>query len=407
MMVAFTSPPMAGTLFNRSTRRAMASSDGGKTWTDISTGLPNRFITSITVDPNNSATAYLTVSGFKSGHVFRTNNTGNAWADISGNLPDIPTNALLVDPLNSNILYAGTDIGVFRSTLGGNTWGLYNQGLLPVIVNAFSAQPGGLIQAATYGRGIYQLVRNSGGGGLDARIPAGGGLSKISLGQAASPSVSYGRVTASTGSLPVPLAIFALTQGGILVTEAGVSATSSVTSARLFVDYASGIDSGVAIVNPGDTALTIAVVLRDASGNTISSSTLTVGPKSHAAKFVSQLGLNLPNPFLGTLTLSSTSPFAAVNLRIAANGHGEPILTTLPLIDLNAPPKGTILVFAQVVDGGGVPTQILLLNPSPTTQSVGTVSLFDDNGLPLTLNFGADVGAREHAELFTPSQRDG
>lgn len=138
--------------------RAMVSTDGGKNWNDITSGLPNRFIKSITVDRRDSATAYLTVSGYASGHVFKTNDFGAHWIDISGNLPDIPTNALLVDSTDANIIYLGTDIGVFRSTTGGGAWEEFNDGMPPVVVNAFAAQPGGAIQAATYGRGAYQLT---------------------------------------------------------------------------------------------------------------------------------------------------------------------------------------------------------------------------------------------------------
>src|SRR5262249_3420045 len=50
--------------------RVMASPDGGTSWRDITTGLPDRSITSITVDPVDPAIAHLTVSGFESGHVF-------------------------------------------------------------------------------------------------------------------------------------------------------------------------------------------------------------------------------------------------------------------------------------------------------------------------------------------------
>ncbi|HYW69854.1 MAG TPA: hypothetical protein VE961_02395, partial [Pyrinomonadaceae bacterium] len=76
--------------------RAMVSSNGGTSWTDVTTTLPNRTITSITVSRTDSATAYLTVSGFGTGHVFKTINTGGAWTDISNNLPNIPANCLLI-----------------------------------------------------------------------------------------------------------------------------------------------------------------------------------------------------------------------------------------------------------------------------------------------------------------------
>lgn len=146
--------------------RAMVSMDGGITWNDSMSGLPDRSITSINVDRNDSAVAYLTVSGFGSGHVFKTTNAGAEWVDITGNLPDIPTNALLIDPLNPNVLYAGTDLGVFRSTSGGTRWEDFNNGMPPVIVEAFAAQQSGLIQAATYGRGVYQFTTTSAGTSL-------------------------------------------------------------------------------------------------------------------------------------------------------------------------------------------------------------------------------------------------
>ncbi len=46
-------------------------------------GLPERFVTSIVVSPSNATKAYLTVSGFGSGHVFRTLDGGSNWADIT------------------------------------------------------------------------------------------------------------------------------------------------------------------------------------------------------------------------------------------------------------------------------------------------------------------------------------
>ncbi len=119
--------------------------------------LPNRSITSIAIDPSDPSIAYLTVSGFNTGHVFRTSNSGATWTDVSGIVPDVPASALLVDPSDSNTLYLGTDIGVFRSTTRGNDWSSFNRGMPPVVVHGFSANASGLIQVATYGRGAYEL----------------------------------------------------------------------------------------------------------------------------------------------------------------------------------------------------------------------------------------------------------
>jgi len=134
------------------------STNGGVAWTDVTAGLPTRSISGITVSATDPATAYVIVSGFGTGHVFKTTNTGGVWTDISGNLPNIPTDCLLVDPQNANTIYVGTDIGVFQSTTGGNTWATFNTGLPPVVVTKLVASTNGTIQAGTYGRGAYELV---------------------------------------------------------------------------------------------------------------------------------------------------------------------------------------------------------------------------------------------------------
>jgi photosystem II stability/assembly factor-like uncharacterized protein len=142
--------------------KAMVSTNGGGNWTNISAGLPNRWVKSIIVSPTDPNTAYLTVSGFLSGHVFKTTNAGANWNDISGNLPDIPTSTLLIDPRTASTLYVGTDIGVFRSTTDGNTWETFNMGLPPAVISELDANSSGLIQAATYGRGMYEISLTSG-----------------------------------------------------------------------------------------------------------------------------------------------------------------------------------------------------------------------------------------------------
>ncbi len=138
--------------------RVMVSTDGGVTPVNAQAGIPNRFVKSITISKTNPALAYLTVSGYGTGHVFKTTNTGGAWTDISSNLPNIPANTLLIDPVVPTTLYVGTDVGIFRSTDDGVTWATFNSGMPPVVVSQLVAQASGTMFAATYGRGIYQFA---------------------------------------------------------------------------------------------------------------------------------------------------------------------------------------------------------------------------------------------------------
>ena len=225
-------------------------------------------------------------------------------------------------------------------------------------------------------------------GSFSTTLTVGGGLSKSSLNQGPL-SVFYGQLVGTTSSQPVALANFGFSQNGALISEVGVPASSLLSRTRLFVDLGSGLDTGVALVNPNDTSISVHLEAKDATGLSISQGTLNLGPRGHTALFVSQMGLNLPTNFLGTLTLSSCNLFGVSNLRNATNGHGELISTALPLADLNSLPPGANLIFPQIVDGGGLPTQILLMNPSATASSSGTISLFGDDGASLSLDFGS------------------
>src|SRR5262249_45519190 len=132
----------------------------GATWSDVTTGLPDRSITSVAVDPADPATAFVTLSGFGSSHVFSTTDSGATWRDRGDGLPDVPVNTLLIDPVVPDTLYVGNAIGVFRSTNRGQHWDVFSRGLPPVIVNQFAAQSSGILQVATYGRGIFQTIGN-------------------------------------------------------------------------------------------------------------------------------------------------------------------------------------------------------------------------------------------------------
>src|SRR5579862_4122382 len=59
-------------------------------------------------------------------YVYVTHDGGATWTAIDGSgdgaLPDGPVHSIVIDPLNNQTLYVGTELGVFTSIDGGNSW---------------------------------------------------------------------------------------------------------------------------------------------------------------------------------------------------------------------------------------------------------------------------------------------
>ena len=91
---------------------------------------------------------------------------GTNWSGtrpISGTgIPDVPVNALAVDPANTNVVYAGTDVGVWKGTKAANaaswTWEIFSFGLPEAAVLDLAIHPQArLLRAATHGVGAWEI----------------------------------------------------------------------------------------------------------------------------------------------------------------------------------------------------------------------------------------------------------
>ncbi len=147
-------------LYATSGSAVFLSTDGGVTFTNKTSGLPNRTITSVNVHPTDENIAILTFSGFGAGKVYKTTNMGNSWFSISGNLPDTPVNDGLIytdDLLNPNTYFIATDIGVFLTQNDGASWvELPNNLPNTVIMHLDYAHSNQMLRAGTHGRGVYE-----------------------------------------------------------------------------------------------------------------------------------------------------------------------------------------------------------------------------------------------------------
>ena len=141
--------------------RVVATHDGGETWrvSGNAEGLPYRFIADLAAHPADPDQAYAVTGGFLAGHVFQTTDGGRTWRDRTGNLPDLPVNAVLYDPADPGGVLVGTDLGVFYSPRGGDSWERLGEGFPMVAVFDLAALPGtGRLVAATHGRGMFEIA---------------------------------------------------------------------------------------------------------------------------------------------------------------------------------------------------------------------------------------------------------
>jgi uncharacterized repeat protein (TIGR01451 family) len=101
---------------------------------------------------------YVALSGFDLGHVFKSTNGGLSWTNISSNLPNIPADDLIIDPDLPDTLYVATDIGVFRTKNSGTSWRTLVSGLPRTAVLSLRMHgPTRTLRAATHGRSAWDI----------------------------------------------------------------------------------------------------------------------------------------------------------------------------------------------------------------------------------------------------------
>jgi photosystem II stability/assembly factor-like uncharacterized protein len=140
--------------------------DGGKTWRKINKfdGVPeNTYVYDLIASKHDVNVVYAAFNNHKSGdfkpYVFRSSDKGKTWFNISANLPEGAVYAIEQDHVKANILFAGTEYGVYTSINDGGSWTKLTAGL-PAAVNvrdiAIQERENDLV-LATFGRGFYVL----------------------------------------------------------------------------------------------------------------------------------------------------------------------------------------------------------------------------------------------------------
>ncbi len=149
---------------------ALVSTDGGFTFnkTQPIGFIPKMRLSGLTTDPTNPNTAYLLFSAANKPKIIRTTDLGKTWKELSGfglngnssnGFPDVAVYSLLVMPFNTNIIWAGTEIGIFESTDDGGNWHPLQSGLPATSIWQMRIVNNQVV-VATHGRGVWTATLN-------------------------------------------------------------------------------------------------------------------------------------------------------------------------------------------------------------------------------------------------------
>jgi photosystem II stability/assembly factor-like uncharacterized protein len=140
--------------------------DGGGAWRKIEKfpGIPdNTYVSRLEPSSHNADVVYAAFDNHKNGdlkpYLLKSTDRGKTWTSVAGNLPDRGTVYVVVeDPAKPDLLFAGTEFGLFFTVDGDKKWTQLKGGLPVIAVRdlAIQKKQNDLV-AATFGRGFYIL----------------------------------------------------------------------------------------------------------------------------------------------------------------------------------------------------------------------------------------------------------
>lgn len=159
------SPELPGVLWAGTDDGAVQlSKDGGVTWANVANNIKgvtgNYLVSRVEASHFDAATCYVAIDNHRNDdlkpYLFVTRDYGETWTSITNNLPIGNVNVVREDAKNKNLLFVGTEFGVFVSMNGGVEWKRFMTGLPTVRVDDLLIHPrdNDLIVGA-HGRGVW------------------------------------------------------------------------------------------------------------------------------------------------------------------------------------------------------------------------------------------------------------
>jgi len=142
------------------------SDDGGGSWSKLSgfSGVPaNTYVNDLKASQHDEQVVYAVFNNHKNGdfkpYIYKSTNKGNSWVSISANLPERGSiYSLAEDHVDPNLLFVGTEFGLFFTNDGGQNWTQLKSGLPTIAVRdiAIQEEENDLV-LGTFGRGFFVL----------------------------------------------------------------------------------------------------------------------------------------------------------------------------------------------------------------------------------------------------------
>lgn len=144
--------------------RVWRTDDGGGNWNEINRGLPHgKWVAELVASQYVDGTVFMAQNGKREDdfmpYLWKSTDFGESWTSIVSNIPSGPINVIKEDPKNADVLYVGTDLGVYISLNGGGEWHALPGGNLPSsFYQDLVIHPDeDIMVAATHGRGVWAM----------------------------------------------------------------------------------------------------------------------------------------------------------------------------------------------------------------------------------------------------------
>ena len=140
------------------------SKDGDGNWAKMSSfpGVPDRtYVNQVLASVHDDNTVFAVFNNHKNGdfkpYVLRSNDKGASWISISGNLPERGSvYSIAQDHVNKDLLFAGTEFGLFFTVNGGEEWTQFTNGIPTVAIRDIALQRReNDVVCASFGRGFF------------------------------------------------------------------------------------------------------------------------------------------------------------------------------------------------------------------------------------------------------------